>query len=262
MLFGLIRLSAAAVFKLTCLLSLSYLLVACSQDLTPTTVPTVGPPPTPDDPLRQGLIAYYPFHGNSSDESGHGNHGLLKGPTLTTDRHNSSDSAYQFDGQDDYIEIPSSASLAPVRALTISLWVYYEPQATSDYYSLVEKGDPERDGHSRWGLWLHDDIAEFCIEPNSANPIQRCLDSTTSLNVDEWNHVVGRYDGRSLHLSLNSQPAGYLEQTFAPIAHSNFNLFLGADLYQTNPVYFQGSLDEVRIYNRMLTDNEIARLGE
>ena len=52
-----------------------------------------------------GIKGYYPFNGNANDESGNGNHGTVHGATLTTDRFGTPNSAYKFDGIDDYIEI-------------------------------------------------------------------------------------------------------------------------------------------------------------
>jgi len=55
--------------------------------------------------LNDGLIAHYPFNGNANDASGNGNHGTVNGATLTEDRFGNADSAYKFDGQDDYIDL-------------------------------------------------------------------------------------------------------------------------------------------------------------
>lgn len=61
--------------------------------------------------LQDGLVAYYPFNGNANDESGSGNHGTVHGPILNTDRFGAAGNAYDFDGLDDYIEIPDSDSM-------------------------------------------------------------------------------------------------------------------------------------------------------
>ena len=52
-----------------------------------------------------GLIAWYPFNGNAQDESGNGHHGKVNGATLCQDRKGSNDSAYNFDGVNDYIDL-------------------------------------------------------------------------------------------------------------------------------------------------------------
>ncbi|MBF0232848.1 MAG: hypothetical protein HQK65_07400 [Desulfamplus sp.] len=51
---------------------------------------------------RDGLVAEYLFGGNANDSSGNGNHGAVNGATLTTDRFGNSNSAYNFDGVNDY----------------------------------------------------------------------------------------------------------------------------------------------------------------
>ena len=53
-----------------------------------------------------GLVAWYPFNGNANDESGNGNSGTVNGATLTTDKDGNENSAYSFDGSDDFIDIP------------------------------------------------------------------------------------------------------------------------------------------------------------
>ena len=58
------------------------------------------------------MIAHYPFDGNADDASGNGNHGEVHGATLTKDKFGNADSAYSFDGVDDYIEIPKGHNLS------------------------------------------------------------------------------------------------------------------------------------------------------
>ncbi len=52
---------------------------------------------------KEGLVGYWPFNGNANDESGNGNHGTVNGATLSSDRNGVANSAYNFDGVDDYI---------------------------------------------------------------------------------------------------------------------------------------------------------------
>ncbi|MBI4688657.1 MAG: hypothetical protein HY754_00055 [Nitrospirae bacterium] len=55
--------------------------------------------------LTDGLVAYYPFNRNANDESGNGYNGTVSGATLTSDRNGNANSAYRFDGVNDYIKI-------------------------------------------------------------------------------------------------------------------------------------------------------------
>jgi hypothetical protein len=74
--------------------------------------------------LQQGLVAYYPFNGNANDESGNGIDGIANGATLIADRFGNSNSAYSFDGVDDYISFPNSNTIGitSFSGITISLW--------------------------------------------------------------------------------------------------------------------------------------------
>ena len=53
--------------------------------------------------LTDGLVVWYPFSGNANDQSGNGNHATVYGATLTADRFGNPNSAYWFDGVNDYI---------------------------------------------------------------------------------------------------------------------------------------------------------------
>src|SRR5688572_21855954 len=76
--------------------------------------------------LSQGLVAYYPFTGSASDVSANANHGqTLNGVQLTTDRLGVPNSAYSFDGINDYIKIPNSSSINASSAMSIAL--YFNP---------------------------------------------------------------------------------------------------------------------------------------
>ena len=68
-------------------------------------------------------MAYYPFDGNANDASTFGNNGIVYGPVLTQDRFGASDNAYLFDGVNDYILVPNSASLNFQSSITVNFWI-------------------------------------------------------------------------------------------------------------------------------------------
>ncbi|HYG15824.1 MAG TPA: hypothetical protein VEC12_08735, partial [Bacteroidia bacterium] len=88
--------------------------------------------------LNYGLVAYYPFTGNAGDSSGTGNHGSVNGAILTTDRFGNPNSAYQFDGSNDYIEIADHSSLDVADSFSITLWLN-QYTSTSAGYRLFDK---------------------------------------------------------------------------------------------------------------------------
>ena len=71
--------------------------------------------------LKNGLVACYPFNANAKDESGNGNNGTVNGATLTTDRFGKVSSAYDFNGNSNYIDIPSNNLQNPT--FSYSAWI-------------------------------------------------------------------------------------------------------------------------------------------
>src|SRR5689334_3954187 len=94
--------------------------------------------------LNKGLVAYYPFNGNANDASGNGNNPIFNNATLTKDYYGNLNSAYHFNGVDNYMEIPNNASLNPTN-ISICAWI----KPTGFYYgpchgnSVVMKGDAD-----------------------------------------------------------------------------------------------------------------------
>ncbi|KPA19280.1 hypothetical protein MHK_000504 [Candidatus Magnetomorum sp. HK-1] len=98
--------------------------------------------------LDHGLVAYYPFNGNANDESGNGNDGVVNGATLTIDRYGNNDSAYLFDGDNDYINVKDSSSLDISSTITISCWIKTKGSASySGIINKVDEGDSNRNGY-------------------------------------------------------------------------------------------------------------------
>ena len=73
--------------------------------------------------LTLGLRAYYPFTGNANDISGNNNNPSFNNATLTADRFGNTNSAYQFNGIDNYIRIPNSPSINPTTQISVCAWV-------------------------------------------------------------------------------------------------------------------------------------------
>ena len=89
-----------------------------------------------------GLVGYWPFCGNANDESGNGNNGVVNGATLTADRFGSSNSAYNFDGISQFIEVPSTLSLSVSNFYTISAWIsadIWSFNSPIDEHAIVSK---------------------------------------------------------------------------------------------------------------------------
>ena len=207
-------------------------------------------------PPAKGLVASYSFQGSAADATTNGNDGEVKGATLTTGRNGSAKSAYLLNGKDSYLVIPHSQSLSLATQATFSLWWRYEPQASQkDYYTLFEKSDPERGGHSRYGMWLIGDHVEVCIEAPD-HSAQNCLDSRGTLS-NGWHFIAASFDGKALRIYLDGKPSGERAVTRTGISQSTFETFVGTDQYAPTPSYTRGVVDELRIYNRALSAAEV-----
>lgn len=96
-----------------------------------------------------GLVAYYSFNGNANDESGNGNHGIVHGATSTSDKFSNPNSAYWFDGIDDYIQLP--ISIIDGQEGTISCWIQI---ADTIYNNAIFGTGDTTNSHSTFGFYV------------------------------------------------------------------------------------------------------------
>lgn len=199
-----------------------------------------------------GLIAYYPFNGNANDESGNGLDGTVDGAELTTDRFGNQNSAYMFNGYDSSINV-SPHSLLNIRSqISLIAWIY--PTSEKTQY-IVRKGSGT--GSVPYGLAMSatGDII-FEATPNGEfTQVRR-----QGYSLEKWSLIAGTYDGTAMKLYVDGKLEstttikGELNEVGAPLLIGT-RLKLPADT-------FQGKLDGIRIYNKALTDKEIAALYE
>jgi hypothetical protein len=205
--------------------------------------------------LDSGLVAYYPFNGNAHDESGNRNNGTVYGAALSNDRCGNPNSAYCFNGTSAIIKVPDNPSLNMNRTLSICAWV--DPNDVSSAYNrmIICKHDvTKRLGYTFKKL---NGGSKFWFEffGNS----YRQLVSNTNISAGVWTFYVCTYDGKTMKIFKN----GKLEISNAVndiITTTTYPLGIGgipaAGNYQ-NMEYYSGCIDDVRIYNRALTDAEI-----
>lgn len=210
--------------------------------------------------LNDGLVAYYPFNGNANDVSGNGNHGTEQGGVaLTEDRFGNANSAYSFDGVDDYINIPRSDSIEPANSLTVSAWV--NPDDVSSWHQIITKRFSEsNDPYNSYILTTSNDGASnkwlFAVSNGSAGS-QTLLNSTDTIASNAWSYIVGTYDGSAMNFYINGALVGSTLKT-GDIGYSDLSLRIGRAIGGVQS--FKGNIDDIRIYNRALTESEIQTL--
>ncbi|MEM9982771.1 MAG: LamG domain-containing protein [Bacteroidota bacterium] len=202
----------------------------------------------PQDFPRNGLVAFYPFNGNDNDESTNSNNGTVNGATLTTDRNGTANQAYAFDGTDDFIDCGNDASLQITGDISICVWVKPEEENEREQ-ALVNKW-ANAEGYEL----LIDDAGRFAWETDN-NTAQ----VVTSIDVvDEWVFIAATYDGANLRIYKD----GVLASTDALVdvtGNSNINLILGR-ASDGSSLFFEGCLDDIMIYNRALSQEEITQV--
>ncbi len=209
--------------------------------------------------LDDGLVARYPFNGNANDESGNGHNGTVDGATLTTDRFGNTSKAYTFDGND-WIKVSQDPAFQ-FNDFTLSAWVYLKPNSlplngiigspdhgltqNAWFFGIDRIGSPRLYGHTHPDAYLYGgDVSSF----------------------DTWYHVVFVKSGTTakefvngIEVSSRTVPASlsYTNPRGILIGADDDNGADGiADIW-----FFYGKLDDIRVYNRGLTNAEIQALA-
>jgi hypothetical protein len=203
---------------------------------------------------REGqLVAFYPFTGNASDQSGNGHDGVVSGAAKAADRFGAPDRAYAFDGGSAMIRIPNASTLNFTGGITVDLWMTPGPFFDREQYPISHGN-----WQSRWKVSISNGRLRWTIR--TARGIKD-LDTESSLTPDSLVNVAVTYDGTVMAVFLN----GDLD-AFAPFADSLLlspvDLTIGQALPTDVQYGFRGVLDEVRIYNYALGGTEIRALAD
>jgi hypothetical protein len=194
-----------------------------------------------------GLVAAYSFNEGSGsttyDATGNGNSGTITGATWTNQ--GKFGNALTFNGTNSLVTIGDSASLHLSTGMTLETWVY--PTAPlSVWTDLVYKAV------DTYFLFASSDsgVPAGGATFSAFSPIY----APSPLPLNTWTHLAVTYDSTMVRLYVNGVLAGSQAQT-APIAASTNPLTIGGD--RTFGQYFTGKIDEIRVYNRALTQSQI-----
>lgn len=203
--------------------------------------------------LLDGLIAFYPFNGNANDLSGNNNNGVLIGATSTTDRKGSPNSAYNFDGISNYIEVPHNTTLNIKDEISISVWI--NPVNTNGDQRIIDKTTVSQGDAYMIDTRPSQELRFIVGNPNPSNPP---MTSAIISQSNKWYYIVTTYDKSNVKFYID----GVLVSTFPQTGQSTTNtnpIRIGANSI-LNGNWFNGKIDDIRIYNRILSNAEIQRL--
>jgi hypothetical protein len=211
-----------------------------------------------------GLVGWWPFNGNANDESGNGNNGTVNGATLTADRFGNAGKAYSFDGVDQWIEIMDNLSLKPQNTISISGWAVLDSLEQSNFPRLINKAHNQSENYSSYqiigGNRGQDSLGRsgFTIRTTSSYNWTGHGGNVDLLNT--WFYFTAIYNGQQMKYYIDGQLVKSINQ-IGSIVYNNENLFFakGKD-GSGNADYTKCLLDDIGIWNRPLTDQEISDL--
>ena len=216
-----------------------------------------------------GLVGWWPFSGNSNDESGNGNNGNpLYGTILSNDRFGNINNSYSFDGVDDYMSTPIIQS--NINSYSISIWF-----KTSDAYGWMFQGS--RNCSTSIGTRLIIQNGKLLYGADDAG-YNDAVATINQFNDNEWHNIVGVWNGSTSSTISQYQFSIYIDGVLVnqaaqtsvgnggigghrsiPINGSNSCVF-GKESCNTSNYYYSGLLDDIGIWNRALTQEEITAL--
>ena len=218
---------------------------AAGADPTPATYQwTITTPP----PSTANLVAAFGFEegtgATTADSSGTGNNGTLSNATWTTAGRYGN--ALSFNGTNAWVTVLDSNSLDLTTAMTLEAWV--RPAAVTSWRTVLLK---ERTGGLAYGLYGSDGARPTAWIRTSGD---YHADGTALVPTAAWTHLAATYDGATLRLYVNGAQVG-TRTISGTLTTSTSALRIGGNVVWGE--YFNGLIDEVRVYSRVLTAAEI-----
>ncbi len=208
-----------------------------------------------------GLVGYWQFNGNTNDASGNGNNGTLSGAVLANDRFGNINNAYIFDTSPDKIVIPNSTQLQLTNSYSISVWI--KPinnvyGSGPNYHSIVEKWGGI--GDASYLIGLRPNGVPFFDTDNGTTTTE--LDSDQPILNNIWTNVVFIQSNDTASIYINGILDTMRTNMNIPFVMSNDLNFAANDPYNLGSALdsYEGYLDDIGIWNRVLTQSEIENL--
>lgn len=188
------------------------------------------------------------------DSSTYGNHGTLVNDPVWTGT-----GQLQFDGVNDYVEVPHSTSLDIENEITVSVWVKLTEDNIRFMKIVIQPSNAtSTEPWENYAIDLRRKNPRFILSSGMSGSWNGIYDASwnSPLTVGQWYHLAGTYDGSTMILYVNGQPTQSKVVSLL-IGNNNLPLYFGS---KASTDGFGGQIDEVRIYNRALNPAEVQAL--
>ncbi|MFH1979064.1 MAG: LamG domain-containing protein, partial [Patescibacteria group bacterium] len=228
---------------------------------------------TTNPDLESGLVGHWTFDGGLNtkieDSSGNGNHGYLCKDMATSSAvvPGKTGQALHFDGVNDFVDVSSIAGDIASGDVSMSAWVKFDEKYDSGDSCVVvfRLGDlsSSNDVNFQFGNWYEYFIAGAgAFGVGAYDSSGHCAGSSqTSWLSGRWHHLVGTVvSGGAISAYVDGVLVGTDSMSGSRGASAATNAFIGKSLGAASAFYFPGTIDDVRIYNRVLSVEEIQKL--
>lgn len=208
-----------------------------------------------------GLLAWYPFSGNANDIGPSAHNGTVSGAVLTSDRFNTQNAAYLYDGINDYISIADNVLSFRPQNLTISSWVRFNIAPSGHRMIIAKNVNGNTPAESVDMNYAGQLSSWFC---NIGTPVANgpYLTPSYPVSAGTWYHVVYQFD------DLNNRQQLYVNGVFtassavnSSVGYDNNVWTIGAEFENGSLGYFfNGRIDDIGIWDRVLMPCEINNL--
>ncbi|MDE0690501.1 MAG: LamG domain-containing protein [Candidatus Poribacteria bacterium] len=202
---------------------------------------------------EDGLVAYWPFDEGKGKEAidvtGNGHDGEFNSnPKWVEGKFGT---GLEFDGEDDYVIVADDPALAIEENITFMAW--FSPNDILTKRRLMVKNN------SIFVIFDfgNADSIDFLVKPNNTF----AESTTTDWKVGKWYHFAGTFDGKTMKVYVNGELEGEAAND-VPIAPSNLELWIGGDDFGRPTDSFPGKIDEVRLYEKTLSEDDIQKVME
>jgi N-acetylneuraminic acid mutarotase len=226
---------------------------------------------------KTGLVGWWPFNGNANDESGNGNNGTVNGASLSSDRFGIKNSAFSFDGLNDFIST-TYMGIAGAQNRTIQFWAKHTQSYDSNkcrscsYMPIISYGSnvtgPSEIGK---GIYCNFNVGATGVGFDG-NETNATFNGTNPVNDNRWHHYVYIMENISNVTTIKIYQDGQLltKILWTYLASNNINtklqvpLQFGIRTYNTSGThpsnYFRGEIDDIGFWNRALSTKEVDSL--